>query len=388
MSYEEKRMKNKFLAVIVSIFSIGVLFAGGAAALGQTEYNNQDKDANLEKAKVVDGAYYSTGQTVTIAGTVKGDVYCAGRDIVVSGTIEGDVLCAGQNVRISGTVNGDVRVAAQAVTIDGIIQKSVSIMTEKIDITKSAKIGQDLNGLARVGTIDGNVQRDIALNIETLTIVGSVGRNLQAQVDNLTVSDGASIAGLVDYRGKSEASIAEGTIKGEMKYTKLTDEDINRQSTSAAISMILYLLLAFLIMSLVLILVAPRTINAVAATGQKRLGTSIAAGVALIFAVPLVGVLVGITIVGIPLAIFIALGWTVICLLAGPVFAYYLGRVILRGRTKNVVARMFVGVAVLVVLFCIPILNIITWIAVLVAGTGMIGLHLFSHQKKPTYSIE
>ncbi len=49
---------------------------------------------------------------------------------------------------------------------------------------------------------------------------------------------------------------------------------------------------------------------------------------------------------------------------------------------------MLVGAALLVVLFIIPIVNVVTGLASLFLGMGMLSLHIVSRLQKPQYTVK
>jgi cytoskeletal protein CcmA (bactofilin family) len=379
---------KKLIAIVSAVIVTSLLLVGGVVLASDKPNERFQDNVMLKESDVIDGSYYAAGQTVTIAGTVKGDVYCAGKNIIVSGIIEGDVLCAGQTVKVSGTVAGDVRLAGQFVTVDGKVAKSASVFGSTVDITRSARIGMDMNGAGESVTVDGDVARDVVLAGNAVTLTGTLGRNVEATSENLTVADGASVAGKLHYTSRNEASIASGSVKGQVDFTKRTQEDGRRNSNTWFASSALFMMLAFLVIALALALVAPQFVNEVGVTGQKRLGMSILAGVVFLFAAPIIVVMVAITLVGIPLAAIMLLAWILILLLSGPFVAYYIGRLVLRRNSNNIVAAMMTGAVILAILYVIPIVNIIAGFAATILGSGMLSLHLMSGRKKFSYSIK
>ncbi|HMI08788.1 MAG TPA: polymer-forming cytoskeletal protein [Candidatus Saccharimonadales bacterium] len=379
---------KKIIAVIIATLSAGLLLTAGVSATSSNVNYKGGDNVTLERSKVVNGAYYTSGDTVTIAGTVKGDLYCAGKTVFVTGTIEGDVFCAAQTIKIAGNVDGDVRVAGQTVTIDGITSRNVTVFGEVVDVAKTAIIGRDLNGASNSVTVDGKVGRDVTIGGNTVSILGIIGRDVGVASENLTINEEASVAGWVRYTSQNEASIAEGSVKGEVKYTKKEDDAAAADSNAATISSFIYMLLAFAILSLGIVLIAPQQVHAVGITGIKRLGMSILLGIFALLAVPILLVLLALTFIGMPLALLLGLVWILLLVLSGPMFAYYLGRLLLRKHTDNAIWTMLVGAAMVVVLFIIPIVNVIVGLTSLILGMGMVSLYVMSRLQKPHYTVK
>lgn len=380
-------MKGRIIAILAGIITAGLVLAGTVAA--KSDHSDAFRvNTTLKESEVIEGSYYTAGDTVTIAGTVKGDVYCAGKNIIVSGTVEGDVLCAGMTVKVSGKVDGDVRLAGQFVTLDGTVAKNASLFGSMIDITKSARVGQDLNGAGETINIDGDIARDIVLGGNAVTLTGMVGRNAELASESLTLSDGSTVNGNMHYTSRNEAAIAEGSVKGKVDFTKETEEASADNSSFGASA--LYMTLAFLFMSLVLVLAAPQLMNNIATIGHKRPGMTVVSGILSLVTVPIIAVLFAITIIGIPLAIVIGLKWGILLLVSGPIAAFWLGRLVIRKYSSNAVVAMMTGALILAILYVIPVVSVIAGIATVILGSGMAVLYAFSisAQKKFGYTIK
>lgn len=381
-------MKKKLIALVAIIFTAGLVFAGSALAKDPDSNYRGGNNVTLEESKTVDGAYYAAGDTVTIDGTINGDLYCAGRTITVTGTVDGDVFCAGQNVKIAGSVTGDIRAAGQTVTIDGDAE-NVSAFGDVVDIAKTATIARDLNGAGNTVTVDGKIGRDATLGGNTIAILGSIGRDIGVKTENLSINDGASVAGWVRYESPNTASIAQGSVKGEVKYTHTEEKDRSAANQgAAAVGSFIYGLLAFIVFSLGITLVIPRHVNATGNLGRTQLGMSVLTGIAALFAAPIALVFIALTVVGIPLALFLGVFWLLLLALSGPMFAYYLGRLLVGTKVNNIVLTMLIGAVVLAILFAIPVINFFAGLISVVVGTGMLGLYLVKRLQKPNYEIK
>jgi hypothetical protein len=87
--------------------------------------------------------------------------------------------------------------------------------------------------------------------------------------------------------------------------------------------------------------------------------------------VPIIGALVLLTILGAPFGIVLLTAWMLTLMVSAPVTAYYLGRRLVP-HADNALLFMLVGGVVLVVLYLIPILNILAGLVAVVFGLGMI----------------
>ena len=365
-------------ATVVAVF-VGT---GIVSAKDTTNQANETAAVTVAQSETHDGALYAAGQSLTIAGTVKGDVYCATQTVTITGTVDGDVICATQNIRISGTVNGNVRVAAQTASFEGDIAGTVTAFAQNVDTSKDSTIGGDMNGAASSITLAGTVGRDLLASAETMTIEGAIGRNVGGEYNQLVIVDKASVSGFLRYTSDQDASIATGTVLGEVVRSLPQKQDTTMGSNFLA-SFAVYYFFSMLLIALVLVLLVPRLLGRVTDNGVSNLLQSLLIGFFFVFGAPFILGLVAITVIGIPLAGLAFLVWLLVLLLSAPAFGYYLGRVIVRRQAAHPFLVMLIGSTVLLLSYFVPILNAFTLLATATVGSGMVVLALINRYKKP-----
>ena len=371
------------MKIILSAIAAAIVVVGiGAAVHAEPQQFHAADNLSVAKGDVIDGAYYAGGNTVTIAGTVKGDVYCAGQTVTIEGTIEGDVYCAGQTITIGGVITGDVRIAGQQVAVDGAINGSLTLLGQTASVSKTASIGRDLNGLTQTLKLSGTIGRDLTVSAEQMTIEGAIGRTVTSDVKALTISEGASIKDSLYYTSANDASIAKGSVIGA---TKRSDPPRDESGSAGQFMPIMafYLFFSLRLIAVVLVLVMPRVIHAVTENGIHHLGMSILVGFFVLFGVPIIIVMIAATAIGLPLAGLMLLVWLLIVVLSGPMFGYYLGRLIMRDATKLPIVYMLMGTAILLICYIVPFIGIIAMFVAGVVGSGMIVLELTRRNKQP-----
>lgn len=381
-------MKTKQIVAACLVAAIAV-FGAVLAPWPRVAAADDNGTVTIAADQTVDGALYAADQTVTVNGTVKGDVYCAAQTVTVSGIVEGDVICAAQTLKIAGEVLGDVRVAGQSVSLDGTVAGTVTSFAQTIDLTEKAVVGRDFGGGAQTITIDGLVRRDALAGAETAVINGEVGRNVGGEYAALTVSPTARIGGALRYTSDKEATVASGAVAGEVvRSAPVREQPAAEDTVTDFVGMAIYNFLAMLLIALVLVLVAPRIFRTVTENGVHRFLPSMLTGFFVLFAGPFIVGMVALTVIGIPLAILLLLGWLILLILSGPAFAFYMGRFMLEKRTTHAVLTMAAGATALLVIYLIPIVNIIVLFIAGTVGTGMIVLEIARRYPKPVYAPE
>lgn len=365
--------KLKIISLVLSFVFVSVFaFVGVANAQSFKAGDN----VGVVAGETVDSMLFAGGNNIDIAGTVNGDVYCAGQTINISGDVNGDVFCAGQTVTVSGKIDGSVRLAGQTINISGSVAGSATIGAQNLVIDKSAKIGRDLLGGGQNVTINGLVARDVTTGAQNLTVNGSVGRDISGQVESISVGPSGSVVGDINYTSKKEISVASGgVVSGTVSRTepKAYQRMQVRPETAVAfaIGSTIYVFITTVVFALVLALMFPKVLENSATSTMKSPGMTVLTGFVGMIVAPVSIALLFITIVGLPLAIFVLLSWIIIMMLSGSFASYLLGRLIMR-KSKSPVLVMLVGISITSVVLMIPLVNIFVFLAAAMFGTGAI----------------
>lgn len=382
-------MKLKFIAALFVSIGLAVGVVWGVAHAQSFRTGNSTTVAEEE---TIDSSLWTAGRTVDIAGTVNGDIFCAGQNVTISGTVRGDVLCAAQTITISGTVNGDVRAAAQNLSITGRVDRSATVAAQSFTQSGRSRINGDISIAADHASLSGQVARDAALSAQNVDINGSIGRNVQAVVPDLSLGSRSVIGGNLHYTSAEDLKMAGGaTVEG--KTTKTTPKAGDGQKTWDngfgwfGAGTLLYFFVAGLVVALVLALFFPQAFHAVSGQAIASPGKTALVGLVAVIVVPALILLLMVTVIGIPLALLLLVAWVLIQALAGLAFAYYLGRLVWR-RQHNPIVIVLIGSVILLILYLIPIVGFIAFLAAMFFGTGMILRELNSRRPAPRYKLE
>lgn len=363
-------MKRIGLLVAIALAVVVGLKATPVLASGLTEVS--DKLASVAKDKTIDGSAYLAGDTVNMDGTVKGDVYCAGNNVTISGTVEGDVLCAGRSVTIDGTVKGDVRLAGAKVLIKGTVEGSASLAGADITTDSASKISRDMVVAGSQVSLSGEVGRDVMVGSETAALSGVVGRNVEGGMSKLSFGSNAKVGGDVSYTSSSESSIPSGVVAGKVNYKEATSGKGYPIGSGAVLVGMLVTLLAFVTVTVLLTIVAPRYVRRVSdANSAGNLAQFFAVGLVALVLTPIVTLLLFISVVGFYAGIVLVMAVLTMVFLGGSLVAYRLGRFMLADKQHPVLIAA-VGALTLGIVGAVPFVG---WVVVLVStitGVGMV----------------
>jgi hypothetical protein len=253
------------------------------------------------------------------------------------------------------------------------------VITGRVVVAQDEMVGDVvlLNGDARInGSVDGSV---FALNGD-VTVRGSVRHNVIATNGRVVVLGGARIGG--DVTSREKARISPGaTVDGDVKSVGRRFA-LGQIGVVAAILIWLAVILSTLVFGLLFLLIAPRAADAIADAGRTAIGASIGLGIAAAVGLPIIGLILLASLVGLPLGVVVLLTLGFLYMLGYVASAYFLGRLILRPPSNRFLAYI-VGWAILSVAGLIPVVNGLVFIAATVYGLGMIVVAIFRARSGP-----
>ncbi len=260
----------------------------------------------LEATETVERDFFAAGDRIEIEGNVNGDLYAAGGNIVVDGTVNGDVLAAGGNIEINGRVAGDVRSLGGNIEVNGTIGRNLTAAAGNISVDEEASVsGSAVFGAGNVevaGTVGGNIVGGVG----SLLVQNTVGGNIYTGVGQLQMDDGASVAGEVLYWSDQDALVDQNaSISGALERRETPARADEQETRSFLNSFKLFSLLSIIAIGLLILRFFPGILEAGARTLEKKPWASLGFGFLKLFLEPIVAVLLLMTVVGIPLGIFL-----------------------------------------------------------------------------------
>jgi cytoskeletal protein CcmA (bactofilin family)/Na+-transporting methylmalonyl-CoA/oxaloacetate decarboxylase gamma subunit len=253
------------------------------------------------------------------------------------------------------------------------------VITGQVIVARDERVGNVviLNGDAVInGRVDGSV---FAANGDVI-VRGTVKDDVHAFNGRVIVEGGARVGG--DVTSREKARISPGaTVGGDVKSVN-SRFSLGWAGAVAAIVIWLAIVLSTLVLGLLLLVIAPRAADAFADAGRTAIGASIGLGIAAAIGLPIIGLALLASVIGLPLGAVLLLALGFLYTLGYVASAYFLGRLILRPPQNRFLAYL-VGWGILSVAGVIPVLNVLTFIAATVYGVGMIVVATFRARKGP-----
>ena len=218
-------------------------------------------------------------------------------------------------------------------------------------------------------TIDGTVTESLVVFNGRTEISGTVQDDVVVFNGRVVVRSGAEIGG--DLATNGSPVIEDGaTIGGEVQgiERKLDFKELGfagRWVWWVGYSM------STLFLGLLLLLFFPRLDHAIVGVVERRMAAALGFGAAAFFLIPILGGLALVTVVGIPLGIFVLLGLALVYTVGYVVAAQGLGRLLIKPPTSRFLAFL-VGLGILRVVELIPFVGGLVWVLAAIFGLGFL----------------
>lgn len=214
--------KTKFVVILALIlvlfcshFSLAAESNGSDTMPISIDTTDIDTPAVTAQENIKKGDEYLVGQDVTVDYTIDGNLYVFGNTVTINSQIVGDVFVFANQVVVEkdGYIYSNLFACAQSVTVKGVVYDAY-ICTNNFTIS-GGYVYRDSRIAANTVNISGVVGRNAYISCDTLSF-GS--NNADANSENTTDSKGI-INGNLEYSAKNEASIPNGCVTGETKFT-------------------------------------------------------------------------------------------------------------------------------------------------------------------------
>lgn len=219
--------------------------------------------------------------------------------------------------------------------------------------------------------IAGEVDGDVIVLSGDVTLSGRIDGNLFVADGTARLLPSAEVTGDVGYGDEHPAVALDARVHGDVSKQDWPDAG----SVFAGISHFVVWLavtLSLLAFGALLLLIAPGAADALYARSRERLGPTIAIGVAVLIALPVLAVIAAVTLVGLPLAFGILLSLLPLGAVAYLASAYALGRRMVEPPRHRMLAFL-AGLGALRVAAFVPVLGTVVGLAALIFGLGLIG---------------
>ncbi len=354
------------------------LMLTAALAAASTPAAAQETEAGavvtVPSGEVREGDLYAAGEAVRVLGRLAGDLVAGAQRVIVDGQVEGDVFAAARTVDLRGAIGDSTRVVGEQVIVDATIDGDLIAGANRVQILQSTVIRGGVAAAASSLEIDGTVEEDLRAAAGELVLRGTVRGDANVIADRLDLAPDARIEGDLDYRTRIPLSPeAAARVAGAVRYEEPIDEHEDDGGAAWGFLFWTWQAGAALLAGLLAVALARPLVQQLASAiaGETTLGALLGFGAFLI--VPVGAAVVMMTLVGLPIGIIAMLLFTVALYVAKLPIAAWAGDQLLAraGRPDaSPYAAMAVGILALYLLFEIPWLGGLFWLAATWLGLG------------------
>lgn len=361
-----------FGALLLPTSSVGQNDAEPPATATATEAASQNDMVFLAGEEVIASQstsddIFAAGSMVEAKGASADHLFLAGGEITVSDAQVRDVIAAG----------GDIRLNAANIADDVIIAGGEITARESFDIGGTAVLA---GGRVR---FEAPVGQDLRIGANDIFVNSVVGGNARLSGEKIALGPNARIQGNLLYRGDDLTVDPAAVIEGSR--TQLPPlEGYNAEEFGAGIGAFfmvfsLSIIVSYFVIVAVLVLAVPglmrNTSQMLQSTPLKALGI----GVIYALVIPVLGIILLWTVLGIPLAILLLVASLALTPVAVAVTAHFIGMFARRLVTKKTeppektIGRILwplAGVVILFALTLIPFLGLLVLLFAMLFGLG------------------
>ena len=338
----------------------------------------------IESDEIVDHDVFAAAERVEIEGTVNGDVYAAAGQVYISGTINGDLLVAGGQINISGDVSQNLRLAGGNINISGTIGRNASLAAGNVDFTGEGEIVGGLAAAFGNLNLTSPVGKYVKVAGGNLTIANNVGGDVEAAIGSIRLTPNANISGNMTYWSNEKSSVDDTRVGGRVYFNRTeegAESKIRNAAGKAGGAVSIGSFIFTLIMGIAFLLFFPKFTMRASDFIKTRPLKSFLFGLLSIFIFTLVFIVLAVTILGIPLALLLALLYCFSLYLARIPVIYLIGSLLMGrfGEERQEIWSLVAGLIMYWILILLPVKPLVTF---LVTFTGFGGAYLALKSRK------
>jgi hypothetical protein len=363
----------KRLVLLTMIFGLAIAGVKQARAV---EFKH-GQDITIPKGQLIDDDLFVACKKIVIEGTVKGDVFAFASEIEVRGRIEGELFAFAGKVSLKDTITGPARIFAGEISQTGYVGGNFMAFGGKVSMPGT--LGRDALIKCGKAVITGAVGRDLGIEGDRIAVSGAVGRDayLRAKKD-LDLGPALAIGRDLSYKTLAKMDLPQGImVAGQSKWTRMPVEREHGARHGGFNGFKLFFrwmaFLSALVAGLILIALTRKQSLAIASEMRGNFWKSLGLGALWIIAVPLCGLIVALTIIGLPLALFSGFCYFVLLYLSIIYFSLMLGKLIFDALKKpetSPYGAFLLGLVLVNIVFLIPFLGGLVKLFAMATGGG------------------
>lgn len=298
-----KNIKSQSL-VLIALFSALVPGVAAAETVVRT-----GTSVSVAVDQVVENDFYAAGGSVTHSGEVREDMYVFSGSVTVNGRVGRDLTVLGGTVGVHGPIGDDLRVVGGETVIADEVKGDVFVLGGQLRVLSTGKVGGNVYFYGGEAEIEGAVKGVVMGQAESFNINSAVGG--VDVVGALTLSSAAAVKGDVSYESSRELVRAQNaSVQGEI----VRGASSNTMDEGGGNDFGLVALVAWFFTSLCVYLLLRGRLEQLWSVMRREPVQSSIFGLVTLFAGPILGFILLITVLGswLGLLMFLALAFALV----------------------------------------------------------------------------
>lgn len=287
----------------------------------------------------------------------------------------GLMLIAGNNLSLRTKAEYGV-LLGNTINFAGETGRDLYILGNSVVLTDDAKPGRDVFAFVNTLTVDTDIPGDLAVAVDTLVLNDvKIAGNLNVNAAHIEFHGKVEIAGALTYNDSAAVTGLDQATYGSIEAYHVKEPDPTALMMARVYGKIMSIAGIFLVMALICAFYPRLHEKLEAESTVGRFGSSLAIGLGILIAVPIVALFAFFTLVAAPLGIIALLIYLIAIYLAQGFAGAWLGHVLIEKLFKakgNIFVEILVGVTILGLLSLVPYLGIATSFFSLLLGLGVI----------------
>ena len=302
--------------------------------------------------------FIEASNNISIQENKNTDVYVIADNINVEKEIAGDFFAIGKKITINAPIKGSARIIAEQINVNAPISGSLLYLADNVYVSSLGEIEKDAYGFTNKLVLDGRIGQSLNLNAPT-----------QTESNTLSTISGKIIGNL--YYSGTKPEILEGSFINGQVIETMKDENIESSNKSDLILSKILHSLTMILVGLILLKINKDKLSEVVVSYKASLGRNILIGVASFILIPVIVMALLISIIGLPIGLFITFLTIFVGYFGYVIPAIALGQKVFENRPLGIL-QLITGVLLLDILTMTPIIGSTLSIIIVVSSIGLI----------------
>ena len=345
------------------------------------------------------GDIFAADGALILEGEPAGDIFAVGETVTVRQAAEGTVHAAGRRVELAGPTAGNIYTAAMTVQVSGAAAGRLYALGYEVRLLPDSRIGRGARLAGRTVAVGGQIDGTLMAGGEAVALDAVVRGDAYVSAETLTLSPDARITGNLYYRANSAIDVPQGAVLGDVIFDGSPEttagsvsEAIGEWGDERASAILVgglgsFFVICQLLAGIVVFVFMPGLAGRIRTAIEQQTGANFLWGVAGLGVVIGAILLLAVTLIGLPIALILALALPFFLITAFAIGA--VGWIILAAKGAKwelpftLWTRLLIALAAVVPIYLLSALPLVGWVVMLATTIFGLGALLLAMRDRP-----